>query len=46
MDNWSAPVIRRATYNGIHAADMRVIWHRSLLGDHSETLLWSGLGIF
>ncbi len=46
MDDYNDPVIRCATREAIAAAGLRVLWHRKLAGDHSETGFWNGLGVF
>lgn len=46
VDDWNDPTIRRATFDGLTASGVCVLWHRYLSGDHSERGFWNGLGVF
>jgi len=46
VDDWSDPVIRGATREGLRQAGLRCLWERELEGDHSVDNWWNGLGVF
>jgi hypothetical protein len=39
-------VIRRATFEGLRLARLRILWRRALPGDHGARGFWNGLGVF
>ncbi|MBI4702002.1 MAG: class I SAM-dependent methyltransferase [Deltaproteobacteria bacterium] len=46
MDDWSDPIIRDATTQGLRDAGLDVLWHRALPGNEDRELWWNGLGVF
>ena len=46
VDDWNVPRIRRATFDALHDASVRILWHRALEGDHTEAAWWNGVGAF
>jgi hypothetical protein len=46
VDDWNVERIRTGTFDGFADASVRILWHRSLTGDHTEETWWNGLGAF
>jgi Methyltransferase domain len=46
VDDWNDREIRRATFDGLEQASLRVVWRRALPGDHTTLGWWNGLGVF
>lgn len=46
VDDWNDREIRRATFDGLEQASLRVLWRRALPGDHTTLGWWNGLGVF
>jgi hypothetical protein len=46
VDDWNVPRIRRATFDALDDASVRILWHRALEGDHTEATWWNGVGAF
>jgi hypothetical protein len=46
VDDWNVHHIRRATFDALQDASVRILWHRALEGDHTERTWWNGLGVF
>jgi hypothetical protein len=46
MDDWNDPLIRRATFDGLCAAGLEVLWQRELAGNHETRGWWNGLAVF
>jgi hypothetical protein len=46
LDDWNDPVIRRATADGLAAAQLHCLWQGELAGDQTARGFWNGLGLF
>ena len=46
VDDWNIPDVRAGARLGLQDAALKILWERSLPGDHTENGWWNGLGVF